>query len=104
MLSDTEGSLGSASYPVGEAGAECTVEMRRLALKFEWNGNTLPHLQLWGDLTPGRCVLSVEPCTSERLPGGQGGGEPLLPAGAHRQYALSVSVLDSKQAEKAADR
>lgn len=96
MVSDAEASLDSASYPVGEAGAECTVEMPRLALKFEWNSNTLPHLQLWGDLTPGRCVLSVEPCTSERLPGGRGGEEPLLSAGGHRQYALSVSVVDSK--------
>jgi len=50
------------------------------------------HLQLWHDLRPGACVLSVEPCTSQRLPGGLSGEEPVLAPGAVRSYALDVSI------------
>jgi hypothetical protein len=51
-------------------------------------------LQLWGDLRPERGVLSVEPCTSERLEGGLSGEEPILEPGRIRRYALSVSIED----------
>jgi hypothetical protein len=86
------GPLGSVSYPVTEGGAECIVQMSQVGLKFSWDGETLPHLQLWGDLTPERCVLSIEPCTSERLAGGLSGEEPLLAPGEARRYALQISL------------
>ena len=93
---DPLASLDSVSYPVDDGGTECTVEMPRLAVKFAWNGESLPHLQLWQDLRPDRCVLSVEPCTSQRLPGGTSGEEPLLMPGACRRYALSISFVDRR--------
>ena len=87
--------LASVSYPVDDGGAECTVVTPNVAIRFAWDGETLPHLQLWGDLSPDKCVLSVEPCTSERLEGGLSGAEPVLGAGEVRQYALQVSLSSS---------
>jgi hypothetical protein len=65
--------------------------MPKVEVTFAWSGETLPHLQLWGDLSSDRGVLSVEPCTSERLDGGVSGEEPLLLPGGTRRYALTVS-------------
>jgi hypothetical protein len=86
--------LGSVSYPVSDGGARCTVVMPSLDVTFSWDGSTLPHLQLWGDLSPDKNVLSVEPCTSERIDGGLSGEEPLLAPGATRRYELRVSFGD----------
>ena len=83
--------LGSVSYPVTDGGARCTVVAPSAEISFGWDGETLPHLQLWGDLGPERCVLSVEPCTSERVEGGLSGEEPILAPGATRRYVLHVS-------------
>ncbi|MFO1159390.1 MAG: DUF4432 family protein [Reyranellaceae bacterium] len=83
--------LGSASWPASDGGAQCRVTLPELLVDFAWDGTTLPHLQLWGDLSPGRGVLSVEPATSERVDGGLSGEEPLLPPGARRRYSLSVT-------------
>jgi hypothetical protein len=66
--------------------------MPSVEVTFSWDGATLPHLQLWGDLAPERCVLSIEPCTSERLEGGLSGEEPLLAPGETRRYALQISL------------
>lgn len=87
--------LGSASWPVSDGGAACRVMLPGLAVEFAWDGATLPHLQLWGDLSPARGVLSVEPATSERIDGGLSGEEPLLLPGARRRYALSVVLSDA---------
>ena len=84
--------LASVSYPVTDGGAECVVVSPRVEVAFSWDGKSLPHLQLWGDLAPERCVLSIEPCTSERLEGGLSGEEPLLAPGQRRRYALQVSL------------
>jgi hypothetical protein len=65
-----------------------------MEVTFSWDGETLPHLQLWGDLSADKGVLSVEPCTSERLDGGLSGEEPLLAPGEIRRYALTVSLAD----------
>jgi len=86
-----DAALGSVSYPVSDGGARCTVVTPNVEVTFAWDGETLSHLQLWGDLSPGKGVLSVEPCTSERRDGGLSGEEPLLAAGATRRYALTVS-------------
>jgi hypothetical protein len=86
--------LSSVSYPVSDGGARCTVATPTVEVTFAWDGKTLPHLQLWGDLSPDRGVLSVEPCTSERIEGGLSGEEPLLAPGATRRYALTVSLDD----------
>ncbi len=83
--------LGSVSYPVSDGGAQCTVVTPSVEIVFSWEAATLPHLQLWGDLGPERGVLSVEPCTSERVEGGLSGKEPILQPGATRRYALQVS-------------
>jgi hypothetical protein len=86
--------LESVSYPASDGGARCTVTTPDMRVDFAWDGSTLPHLQLWGDLRPERGVLSVEPCTSERLEGGLSGEEPILEPGRIRRYALSVSIED----------
>ena len=83
--------LGSVSYPVSDGGARCTVVTPTVEVTFTWDDKTLPHLQLWGDLSPDKGVLSVEPCTSERIDGGLSGEEPLLAPGATRRYVLTVS-------------
>ena len=84
--------LGSVSYPVSDGGAQCTVATRSVEARFSWDGETLPHLQLWGDLSPDKGVLSIEPCTSERLDGGLSGEDPLLAPGATRRYELQISL------------
>jgi hypothetical protein len=86
--------LGSVSYPVSDGGARCTVVTPNVEVSFAWDGETLSHLQLWADPSPDRGVLSVEPCTSERLDGGLSGEEPLLAPGASRRYVLTVSLRD----------
>jgi galactose mutarotase-like enzyme len=62
------------------------------SITFAWSAETLPHLQLWHDLRPGRCVLGVEPCTSPRLTGGRSGQEPILEPGEVRRYEIRISV------------
>src|SRR5262249_52469001 len=61
MPSESAGFVGPAS---------CTVETPRSRITFTWDAATLPHLQLWHRLNADPPVLSIEPCTSERLPGG----------------------------------
>jgi hypothetical protein len=90
--------LGSVSYPVTDGGAECVVVTPAATVEVAWDGTTLPHLQLWGDLSPERGVLSVEPCTSARLEGGLSGEEPLLAPGQTRRYKIDVTVKDSQPA------
>jgi hypothetical protein len=82
MASESAGFRGAAS---------CTVEMPRCRIVFTWDEATLPHLQLWHRLNADPPVLSIEPCTSERLPGGLSGEEPILAPGATRRYRLQVS-------------
>jgi uncharacterized protein DUF4432 len=95
---DAAASREAASWPVDAAGqAQCTVRALRSAdagpsMTFAWSAETLPHLQLWHDLRPGRCVLGVEPCTSPRLPGGRSGHEPMLEPGEIRRYEIGISV------------
>lgn len=83
MTSESAGFFGPAS---------CTVETPRCTITFGWDEATLPHLQLWHRLNADPPVLSIEPCTSERLPGGVSGEEPILAAGELRHYRLQVSL------------
>lgn len=105
LVPDEAASREAMSLPTGVGGrAECTVRAMPLdgasvAVTFAWSAATLPHLQLWHDLRPGRCVLSVEPCTSERLPGGLSGEEPMLEPGEIRRYDLHVSVTANLQGQ-----
>jgi hypothetical protein len=69
----------------------CTVETPHCTITFAWDAATLPHLQLWHRLNADPPVLSIEPCTSERLPGGLSGEEPTLAPGQTRRYRLQVS-------------
>jgi hypothetical protein len=70
----------------------CTVTTPgALAVRFSWSGATLPYLQLWHDLAPGVCVLSLEPCTSDKRGGGLSGEEEILASGETRQYRIEVS-------------
>lgn len=87
----------SASWPVAGQ-AECTVRSpgADLSIAFAWSGETLPHLQLWHDLQPGRCVLSVEPCTSARLPSRRSGPEPVLEPGERRRYEIRISMGEER--------
>ena len=91
---DEQATREAANHALNGRPGECRVTTRDLAMDFAWSANTLPHLQLWHDLRPSACVLSVEPCTSERLPGGQSGEEPMLGPGDMRRYDLAVSFDD----------
>jgi hypothetical protein len=82
MASESAGFIGAAS---------CTVETPHCTITFTWDEATLPHLQLWHRLNAEPPVLSIEPCTSERLSGGLSGEEPILVPGETRRYRLSVS-------------
>src|SRR5258708_8480168 len=66
---DERASREATSHPLRGGPAQCCVVTGDLILEFSWSAATLPYL-LWHDLRRGTCVLSVEPCTSERLPGG----------------------------------
>jgi hypothetical protein len=98
VVPDAAASREAATWPVDGAGkAECTVLTSGSAdaaqsITFGWSADTLPHLQLWHDLRPGKCVLSVEPCTSPRLPGGLSGPEPMLEPGEVRRYEIRISL------------
>jgi hypothetical protein len=83
----------SIAVPTAEA-ATGTVICPKMTLELGWSAATLPHLQLWHDLSLGACVLCIEPCTSERLPGGRSGGEPVLAPGETRAYALDISIRE----------
>jgi hypothetical protein len=82
MKSESAGFLGPAS---------CTLETPRCTITFTWGAATLPHLQLWHRLNAEPPVLSIEPCTSERLAGGLSGEEPILAPGEKHRYRLQVS-------------
>jgi hypothetical protein len=90
----------SASYPAGrDSVATCTVATPQpdgstLQVRFEWETATLPHLQVWHNLQPRVCVLSIEPCTSPRREGGLSGPEAILQPGETRRYVLGVTVAD----------
>jgi hypothetical protein len=88
-----DATLASASvgYPVTDGQGTCTVETPRCTVTFAWDATTLPYLQLWHRLSADAPVLSIEPCTSERLPGGLSGEEPVLAPGGTRRYRLQVS-------------
>ena len=63
-----------------------------MQVRFEWDAASLPHLQLWHNLQPRVCVLSVEPCTSARREGGLSDQEQSLAPGEIRRYVVRVSV------------
>jgi len=95
-LPDGSASQEAFSMVVTNTGeARCMIASPKLTLDFGWSAETLPHLQLWHDLSPRACVLSVEPCTSERLPGGRSGEEPMLAPGETRTYALDIAIQES---------
>ncbi|MGA3403674.1 MAG: DUF4432 family protein [Acetobacteraceae bacterium] len=91
----------SVSYPAGADDlAACTVSTPRpdggrLKIRFAWDAISLPHLQLWHNLLPRVCVLSIEPCTSARRDGGLSEQERILEPGETRRYFLRVTVEDA---------
>ncbi|HTB47972.1 MAG TPA: DUF4432 family protein [Acetobacteraceae bacterium] len=91
----------SVSYPVTDDDpAACTVSTPwpdggRLQVRFEWSAASLPHLQLWHNLQPRVCVLSIEPCTSARAGGGLSGEEKILEPGESRRYFLRVTAASA---------
>lgn len=56
-----------------------------------FDATTLPYLQIWQNPAPSTRILSLEPCTSERLPGGHSGPEPFLEPGAHRDFHVELA-------------
>jgi hypothetical protein len=76
---------GCRPSPAG-AVAECRVETPvegggSLEISLAYSPQSLPWFQTWQDLRPRVGVLSLEPCTSERLAGGQSGPSPVLAPG-----------------------
>lgn len=95
-LPDERASREAFSMAVSDARhATCTISCPKMMVELAWDAATLPHLQLWHDLSPGACVLSIEPCTSERLPGGRSGCEPMLAPDGTRTYALDISIREN---------
>jgi hypothetical protein len=96
----------AASHRVTEAEeASCTVATpiengAVLATCFSFATGTLPVLQLWHDLTPGVCVLGIEPCTSMRTPDGRSTQEALLKPGATRSYSITITFEERPAAEQ----
>jgi hypothetical protein len=81
----------SVCYPAG-AGTCSVITRPGTAVHFAWNSDALPFLQIWHNLQPRVCVLSIEPCTSDRRAGGLSGPERVLEPGESRQYVLRVTV------------
>ena len=83
-------------HPVSAGRAECVVESGAEADAFRlscgFDGAALPFLQVWADLTAHAGVLSIEPCTSDRLP--QGGSVDARPLAAReeRTYGLDLDL------------
>jgi hypothetical protein len=96
----------AASHRVAEAEqASCRVTTPiesgvELATCFSFATATLPVLQLWHDLTPGVCVLGIEPCTSLRTPDGRSTQEALLKPGAARNYSIAIAFEEQPVAEQ----
>jgi len=67
------------------------------AVEFRWRSDTLPWLQLWRDLRPGRGVLSVEPCSIGRLPDGVNEPSPPVATGTVRSFAIDVTIAGSTE-------
>jgi galactose mutarotase-like enzyme len=50
---------------------------------------------LYADLRPSRCVLALEPCTSDRLPDGHSAPNTPLQPGESRRYRLDLEFAPS---------
>ncbi len=55
------------------------------------DATTPPYLQLWRDPAPSTAILSIEPCTSQRLSDGRSGRKALLDPGAQREFHLEIA-------------
>ena len=88
-----KGLVTARTWPVsGPAGACVVRSPGGLAVRIEFDADTLSHLQLWHDLRPGVGVLSIEPCTSERPTDGSSPVEAVLKPGERRSYRILVSI------------
>ena len=63
-----------------------------LDVAFEFDGTTLPHLQIWHDLRPRTGILAIEPCTSARNAAGRSAPELILEPGERRAYAIQTTI------------
>lgn len=61
-------------------------------VRFRWNGAALPFLQVWRDLRPRSCVLSIEPCTAGRDADGANTGAPTLAPGDVARFEVDIEV------------
>ncbi len=66
------------------------LEGRTLTATLACVGDTLPFVQIWQNLEEATRILAVEPCTSERLPDGGSGPEPVLTPGERRELRLAL--------------
>jgi hypothetical protein len=95
---DPTASLTPQCGPSGEeASATCVVETpaggdAKLAISLGYTAASLPFFQTWHDLRPRTGVLSLEPCTSERLEGGQSGPPRILVPGESLSLALAMDI------------
>lgn len=81
-------------YPTTGARARCSARAKAAVLTFQWNTVELPWLQLWRDLRPGACVMSIEPCSIGRCDDGRNAPSPLLKPGSERAFAIDIEVAD----------
>jgi hypothetical protein len=64
----------------------------RLAVTLRYATAAFPWFQCWLEPTPGTCALGLEPCTSERMPDGTSGPEPVLEPGERRRHPWSLEL------------
>ena len=85
--SDGETSTCVVQTPVRGGGA------RRI--NFAYSAASLPYLQLWRDLRPGCCVLSIEPCNVGKAANGANEPAPRLDPGNTASFHVGVSIEDA---------
>jgi hypothetical protein len=89
--SPTQSTLHAAS----PGRAVCRVDGGGTTVAFCWSADTLPWLQLWRDLRPGRGVLSVEPCSIGRSENGRNEFASCTEPGRPLRFEIEVILADA---------
>lgn len=80
-------------FPAPGDQAECRYETAEgFCLSLRFSARELPYLQLWSDPRAGTGVVSLEPCTSDRLEGGESGPPIVLEPGETRGFGFELQL------------
>lgn len=61
-------------------------------ISVEFESGSLPFLQVYKNLKRNNGLLAVEPCTTQRLPGGKSAQEAVLKPGESRRYHVRIAI------------